>query len=174
VSDNPARKTAFDLVAVYKNGVLINMDSQTPNAVFGEWVRGSGYFGELTLIRPECTWGDSRFDFYLETHDERIFVEVKGVTLEEDGVVRFPDAPSERGIKHLRELARARENGYAAYVFFVIQMESCRYFEPNEATHAAFAAALREAAEAGVGVRAVCCRVEEDLLEISDFAEVRL
>ena len=173
-SDNPNRKTAYDLIAVYKNGMLINMDSQAPNAAFGEWVRESGYFGELTLIRPECVYGDSRFDFYLEAKDRKIFVEVKGVTLEEDGVVRFPDAPTERGIKHLRELTQAVKNGYDAYVFFVIQMESCRWFEPNAVTHEAFAKALREASAAGVAVRAVCCHVEEDSMRLSDFAEVRL
>lgn len=173
-SDNPTRKTAYDLIAVYKNGMLINMDSQAPNAAFGEWVRESGYFGELTLIRPECVYGDSRFDFYLEAKDRKIFVEVKGVTLEEDGVVRFPDAPTERGIKHLRELIRAVKNGYDAYVFFVIQMESCRWFEPNAVTHEAFAKALREASAAGVAVRAVCCHVEEGSMALSDFAEVRL
>ena len=173
-SDNPARKTEYDLVAVYKGEALINIDSQAPNKVFGEWVRSSGYFGDLTLVKPECQYGNSRFDFYLESDQKKIFVEVKGVTLEENGVVLFPDAPTERGVKHLRELTDAVQNGYDAYVFFVVQMENCCYFTPNEVMHPAFAAALREASERGVMVRAVNCLVSENELAILDFVEVRL
>ncbi|MBE6633677.1 MAG: DNA/RNA nuclease SfsA, partial [Ruminococcaceae bacterium] len=135
----------------------------------------SGYFGELTALIPEYRYGDSRLDFYLEnTVGERIFVEVKGVTLEEAGVVSFPDAPTERGIKHLRELARAVEAGYRACVFFVIQMEECAYFTPNRVTHRAFAEALAEAARCGVEICAMNCFVQEDEMRLRGFVEVRL
>ena len=172
-SSNPKRKTAYDLIAVYKGEGLINMDSQAPNRVFGEWAT-KGYFGDLTLIKPECVYGSSRFDFYLESGERRIFVEVKGVTLEQDGVVRFPDAPTERGVKHLRELMAAKEAGYEAYVIFVIQMEHCLYFTPNEETHPAFAEALRKAAEKGVEVIAITCKVTPNSLTAHQLAEVRL
>jgi sugar fermentation stimulation protein A len=173
-SQNPTRKTRYDLVAVYKGDRLINMDSQAPNQVMGEWLSSGGCFGRVSLVKPECFYKNSRFDFYVEADGRRIFIEVKGVTLEKDGVVLFPDAPTERGIKHLRELMDAKENGYEAYVFFVIQMEDCRYFTPNRATHAAFADALTEAAAAGVEIRAVTCRVTEDSLFVLGSAEVRL
>lgn len=173
-SANPARKTCYDLVAVYKGGELINMDSQAPNRVAGEWLSSGGLFENVTLIKPECFYKNSRFDFYVEADGRRIFIEVKGVTLEEDGVVLFPDAPTERGVKHLRELMDAKENGYEAYVLFVIQMQRCRYFTPNRATHAAFADALIEAAAAGVEIRAVTCCVTEDSLSVDRPAEVAL
>ena len=173
-SANPARKTRYDLVAVYKGGELINMDSQAPNRVAGEWLASGGLLENVTLIKPECFYKNSRFDFYVEADGRRIFIEVKGVTLEEDGVVLFPDAPTERGVKHLRELMDAKENGYEAYVLFVIQMQRCRYFTPNRATHAAFADALVEAAAAGVEIRAVTCRVTEDSLRVDRLAEVIL
>ncbi len=173
-SDNTKRKTQFDLVAVYKNDILINMDSQAPNAVFGEWVRQTDFFGEISLVRPEFKYKNSRFDFYLEAGTRKIFVEVKGVTLEENGVVMFPDAPTERGIKHLTELCQAVCDGYEAYLFFVIQMNECKYFMPNEKTHKEFAETLRLASQNGVTVKAVCCNVKEESLEISDFKEVRL
>ena len=172
--ENPNRKTEYDLVAVYKGNRLINLDSQAPNAVFGEWVRESGYFPNLTYVKAEYTYGNSRFDFYLEAGERKIFVEVKGVTLEQNGVVLFPDAPTERGAKHLRELTDAVENGYEAFVFFVIQMDACKYFTPNRTTDPNFALALEQAAARGVELRAVTCRVSEDGLEISDFAEIRL
>ena len=173
-SSNPDRKTPYDLVAVYKKGILINMDSQAPNAVFSEWLKTTDFFGELSLIRPECKFGNSRFDFYLEAGERKIFVEVKGVTLENEGIVLFPDAPTERGVKHLNELAEAICDGYEAYVFFVIQMNGCKYFTPNEKTHKEFADTLRRVSEKGVTVKAVCCSVTENSLEISDFAEVVL
>lgn len=168
-SQNPSRKTEYDLIAVFKNGELINIDSVAPNKVFGEWAKKSCYFGELSLIRPECKYKNSRFDFYLESEIRRIFVEVKGVTLEKDGIVLFPDAPTERGIKHLNELADAVLNGYEAYVFFVAQMKNCGCFMPNESTHPEFAFALRNAERSGVKVRCVNCNVTEDGLEIDDF-----
>ena len=172
--DTGARKTEYDLIAVYKNGKLINIDSQAPNKVFGEWVKGSGYFGELTLIRPECTFRNSRFDFYLETAEKKIFVEVKGVTLENDGVLLFPDAPTERGTKHLRELAEAVKEGYEAYVFFVIQMKDCLYFTPNSKTDKTFAETLKRVSDEGVRVCAVCCDTTPDSLSISDHIKVVL
>ena len=162
---NPARRTAWDLIAVEKGHRLINMDAQAPNRVFEEWARGGGFLPELSLLRPETTYRNSRFDFYWESSAERGFVEVKGVTLEEDGVVRFPDAPTLRGVKHLQELEEARRAGYRTAVCFVIQMENVSWFEPNDRTHPAFGAALRHAAEAGVEVLAMECRVTpEELL----------
>ena len=164
-SGNPARKTQYDLIAVEKGTRLINMDAQAPNRVFEEWARGGGFLPELSLLRPETTHRNSRFDFYWEYSAERGFVEVKGVTLEEDGVVRFPDAPTLRGVKHLQELEEARRAGYRTAVCFVIQMENVSWFEPNDRTHPAFGAALRHAAEAGVEVLAMECRVTpEELL----------
>lgn len=165
-SANPARKTKYDLIAVEKGSLLINMDAQAPNKVFGEWAAAGNFLPGLTLIRPEFTWEDSRFDFLLEDERGRIFVEVKGVTLEEDGEVRFPDAPTERGVKHLHGLRRAVEQGHRAAVFFVVQMKGVTRFRPNDATHPAFGAALREAAENGVGVYACDCRVTPDSLTI--------
>ena len=167
-----ARKTGYDLVAVEKGGLLINMDAQAPNKVFGEWA--GTFLPGLSAMRPEFTWEDSRFDFRLEDQEGAYFVEVKGVTLEENGVVRFPDAPTERGVKHLRGLRRAVEQGYRAAVFFVIQMEGASYFCPNDDTHPAFGAALREAAAAGVGVFAYDCLVAPERMEIHSPVEVRL
>ena len=163
-SSNPARKTKYDLIAVEKGGLLINMDAQAPNKVFGEWAAAGRFLPDLTAIRPEYTWEDSRFDFMLEDPQGRIFVEVKGVTLEEDGEVRFPDAPTERGVKHLRGLRRAVSQGFRAAVFFVIQMKGPTRFRPNDRTHPAFGAALRDAAANGVGVYAYDCRVTPDSL----------
>ena len=173
-SDKPERKTAYDLIAVYKGDKLINMDSQAPNKVFGEWAAASGFFGDAPVIKPECRYGASRFDFYIETAGRKIFAEVKGVTLEQDGIVLFPDAPTERGVKHINELADAVEKGYEAYIFFVSQMKDCRFFTPNRETHPQFADALKCAAEKGVQVKCVNCEVTEDTLTIDDFTEVRL
>lgn len=166
-NNDPKRKTAWDLVAVEKGERLINMDSQASNRVFGEWVRAGKFLRDVTLIRPETKFGDSRFDFYVEAGGKRHFVEVKGVTLEENGVVRFPDAPTQRGVKHLEELIRAHEQGYESWVCFVIQMAGAVRFEPNDATHPVFGAALRKAEKAGVHVLALECRVAPDQLEIS-------
>ena len=168
-SGNPARKTRYDLVAVEKDtpsgALLINMDSQAPNKVFGEWAASGLFRPGLTLLRPETAYGNSRFDYYWEAAGRRGFVEVKGVTLEEDGVVRFPDAPTLRGVKHLEELIAAREAGYEAAVCFVVQMEGMRWLEPNDATHPEFGAALRRAAAAGVEVLALECHVTPGSLE---------
>lgn len=171
-SSSPLRKTEYDLIAVYKNNTLINIDSQAPNKVFGEWVKQSNYFGELTLIKPECTYKNSRFDFYLETEERKIFVEVKGVTLEKDGVVLFPDAPTERGAKHLCELWDAVKEGYEAYVFFIIQIDECLYFTPNSDTDKRFADTLRKVSGEGVNVRALKCTVTPDSLTAKDFVKV--
>lgn len=168
-SANPARKTKYDLVAVEKERpglplLLINMDAQAPNRVFGEWAEH--FLPEPAVVRPEFTWEDSRFDFRLDTPQGPFFVEVKGVTLEEDGEARFPDAPTERGIKHLRGLRRAVEQGCRAAVFFVVQMKGPVRFRPNDAAHPAFGAALREAAAAGVGVFARDCLVTPESLTL--------
>lgn len=171
---NPDRKTAYDLIAVEKAGLLINMDAQAPNKAFGEWAAAGRFLPGLTAIRPEFTWEDSRFDFLLEDGAGKIFVEVKGVTLEEDGEVRFPDAPTERGVKHLRGLRRAVEQGHRAAVFFVVQMKGPVRFRPNDLTHPAFGNALRDAEAHGVGVYAYDCRVSPDELEIDAPVAVAL
>ena len=173
-TNNPARKTLYDVIAVYKGDRLINMDSQAPNRVFKEWLEEGHGFPNLTRIQPECRYQNSRFDFYLEADGRPTFVEVKGVTLEENGVVLFPDAPTERGVKHINELIEAVQQGYDAYIFFVVQMEDCDYFTPNRATHPAFADALRRAAQSGVHIRAVNCHVSENTLAIGDYVKVVL
>ncbi len=171
-SDNPERKTKWDLIAVEKETGrgkrLINMDSQIPNRVVQEWIEAGNLFPDVSLVRPETTYGNSRFDLYVEAGERRIFIEVKGVTLEEDGVCRFPDAPSDRAVKHLEELIRAKKEGYEAYVFFVIQMKGVSYFTPNTDTHPAFAEALRRAKEAGVEILAYDCNVTPDSIVVSD------
>ena len=173
-AERPGRKTPYDLIAVEKGELLINMDAQAPNRVFGEWAAEGGFLPGLTALRPEFTWEDSRFDFRLEDRQGFYFVEVKGVTLEEDGLVRFPDSPTERGVKHLRGLRRAVEQGYRAAVFFVVQMKGPRLFQPNDSTHPAFGQALREAAAAGVGVYAYDCLVTPDSLNLDAPVEVEL
>ena len=173
-AENPARKTRYDLVAVEKERpggapVLINMDAQAPNRVFQEWAETGGFVPELSLLRPEKTYGASRFDFYWEQSGSgrRGFVEVKGVTLEEGGHARFPDAPTQRGVKHLEELMACRRNGYEAAICFVIQMAGMVDFSPNDQTHPAFGEALRRAAEAGVEIMARGCRVTPDSMEMA-------
>jgi sugar fermentation stimulation protein A len=170
-STNPKRKTRFDLVAVEKkrdnlSPLLINMDAQAPNQVFGEFARSGKFLPELTLVTAEKTFGHSRFDFYLERSEEKIFVEVKGCTLEEGGVCRFPDAPTERGTKHVHELISCLEQGYRAFLCLVVQMEGMTEFRPNDETDPAFGKALREASQAGVIVKAYQCHVEPDGMEI--------
>ena len=173
-SDNSNRKTRYDLIGVEKGARKINMDSQAPNQVFGEWARGGGFRSDLRKLQSETTYGNSRFDFYWESSEKRGFVEVKGVTLEEDGVVLFPDAPTQRGIKHLEELVAAKVAGYDAAVCFVIQMEGVKCFRPNDRTHPEFGAALRKAAQAGVEILAVDCTVERDSLQIRGRVPVEL
>lgn len=173
-SDNPARKTQYDLIAVEKGTLLVNMDAQAPNQVFREWAEAGNFQEGLTLLRPETTWGDSRFDFYWEAGERRGFVEVKGVTLEEDGHACFPDAPTERGVKHLNELARCQADGYEAAVCFVLQMAGMKDFAPNDRTHPAFGDALRQAAQAGVRIMARECAVTPDSLTIGAAVPVLL
>ena len=173
-SSNPDRKTAYDLVAVQKGERLINMDSQIPNKVVEEWLWKKELFHDLVLVRPETKYGKSRFDFYLETKEDKIFMEVKGVTLEEDGVVRFPDAPSERAVKHVDELIQATEAGYKAYILFVIQMKDVKYFAPNENTHPEFAEALRMAKQAGVKILAYDSHVTKSGIVLGKSVEIRL
>lgn len=164
ISDNPNRKTKYDLISVYKEGLgLVNIDSQAPNKVVKEWLERQGY----DTIKPEYTYGNSRLDFYMEKAGEKYLLEVKGCTLEIDGVGYFPDAPTERGVKHLRELAKAAGEGYHAMAAFVIQMEGVQEVRPNVATHEEFGVALKEAQEAGVEVLPLCCKVTEDELWIS-------
>ena len=171
-SRNPARKTKYDLIAVEKGDLLINMDSQAPNKVAAEYL--PRLLPGLTALRPETAFGSSRFDFYAEAGGERWFIEVKGVTLEEDGAALFPDAPTQRGVKHLQELRRCVDQGYRACVLFVVQMKGVRYVAPNQATHPEFAQALRAAAAHGVRVEAVDCLVTPDTLVPDQPVEVRL
>lgn len=173
-NDNPARKTKLDLITVEKNQYLINMDSQAPNQAVREWLEAGNLFSKEAKIYPEKTYGESRFDFYIEDGERRAFMEVKGVTLEDDGVCRFPDAPTERGIKHIRELQKCLEEGYEAYILFVIQMSPVKYLEPNDQTHKAFGDALREAAKAGLQVLARDCHIEIDEMKIMNEVEVKL
>lgn len=163
-SNNTNRKTKYDLIAVQKGDRLINMDSQVVNKIALEFI--PKLFNNISFIKPECKYGNSRFDIYIETDTEKVFVEVKGVTLENDGVVRFPDAPTERGIKHLKELQKAVTAGFKAYVLFVVQMSDVKYFEPNRETHPQFADALKQASDNGVIPLAYDCAVTPDTIEI--------
>lgn len=179
VSDNPNRKTKFDLIAVEKkvesSTLLINMDSQAPNAAVKEWLAsGVSPFGQIDLLKPECRHGNSRFDFYLECNKRKIFIEVKGVTLEDDGVVLFPDAPTERGVKHVHELIQCHAEGYETYILFVVQMERARYFTPNRKTHPEFADALCEAKQADVELLAYMCTVSPDEMKMDKPLEIKL
>lgn len=163
LSDNPARKTRYDLIAVYREERLINMDSQAPNKAAMEYI--PTLFPHASLVRPEYRLGDSRLDFYIETErGGRVYMEVKGVTLFEDDVALFPDAPTERGVKHIRELISCAEAGDEAVLLFVIQAKGLACLKPNDVTHPAFGAALREAAGKGVRVLAVDCLVTEDAM----------
>lgn len=193
------RKTKYDLIAVEKaveslpvhgvaekSGVihstptnkkrtlLINMDSQAPNKVVQEWLVAREPFGKITYLKPECKHGDSRFDFYLETETRKMFIEVKGVTLEENGVVMFPDAPTERGVKHVQELCHCLKEGYEAAIIFVVQMSGMRYFTPNRRTHLAFAEALERAEACGVRMLALSCAVTPDSLAINGEIPIHL
>lgn len=172
-SDNPSRKTKYDLITVRKGGHLINMDSQAPNIAVKEWLL-SGGLGAVENVRSETTHGDSRFDFSFTLNGKQCFLEVKGVTLENDGICAFPDAPTERGTKHLRGLQKCVEEGFGGYVLFVIQMSDVIYLHPNDVTDPDFGKALREAAAAGVQVLAVDCAVTEDSMIIRNFVPVVL
>lgn len=170
---SPARKTRYDLIAVQKGNRLINMDSQAPNAAVKEWLLHGG-LGNIQNLKPETTFGGSRFDFSFTLDGQQCFLEVKGVTLENDGICAFPDAPTQRGAKHLRELAALSKQGYGTYVLFVIQMADVKLLHPNDATDPAFGKALREAAAAGVRVLAYDCTVSPDSMVIHQSVEVRL
>ena len=172
-SHNPNRKTKYDLITVKKGERLINMDSQAPNIAAGEWLKGGG-LGEIENLKAETFHGDSRFDFSFTLDGQPCLLEVKGVTLENDGVCAFPDAPTERGAKHLRGLTEAKKAGFGAFVLFVVQMADVKYLHPNDATDPAFGAALREAAENGVVVMAVDCAVTEDTMVIRQRIPVKL
>lgn len=173
-SDNPARKTAYDLVAVWKGERLINMDSQAPNPILAEYLPESGLFGPAARIRPEFAHGDSRFDFLVEDGEKRHLIEVKGVTLERDNVAYFPDAPTERGVKHIHGLIQAREEGFESWICFVVQMAGIRALRPNEETHPAFGEALRQAQAAGVRILALGCRVRPGEVQIAYSIPVEL
>lgn len=166
-NDSETRATAYDLVAVDKAGRLVNMDSTAPNKAAGEWLRAGGLYRDVSLVKPEKTFGNSRFDFYVESASgEKAFIEVKGVTLERDGVAAFPDAPSERALKHVEELIEACRQGYEAYLLFVIQMKGVSFVEPNMDTQPAFGEALKRARRAGVRLLAYDCLVREDSMEM--------
>lgn len=173
-SSNPARKTRYDLISVYKKGRWINMDSQAPNKAAEEWLLKGGLFPEEISVHREKTYGNSRFDLYIESSERKGFMEVKGVTLEEENTVRFPDAPTERGVKHVRELIRCVREGYEAYLLFVIQMKDVKVFQPNWETHPEFGEVLREAEKAGVKLLAYDCLVGDDFMEIRDPVPVDL
>ncbi|RGT75271.1 DNA/RNA nuclease SfsA [Ruminococcus sp. AF18-22] len=173
-NESEKRRTKWDLIAVQKERRLINMDSQIPNKIVKEWIEAGGMFEDVTLIQTEKTYKNSRFDLYVETGKRKIFIEVKGVTLEENGVCRFPDAPSERAVKHVRELCEAKKEGYEAYIFFVVQMQGVRYFTPNIDTHPAFAETLKEAVQKGVHIVAYDCTVGTDCIEIRQKVPVIL
>lgn len=174
-SSNPARKTAYDLICVNKKGRgLINMDSQIPNKAALEWVKAGHLFPEKVQVTPEKTYGNSRFDLYVCSEKRKAFIEVKGVTLESDNIARFPDAPTERGVKHLKELIHCMQEGYEAYLLLVIQMKGVDRFEPNWETHREFGETLQEAKKAGVHILAYDCLVEPDRMEIQDPVPVCL
>jgi sugar fermentation stimulation protein A len=173
-SSNPARKTKYDIICVNKAGRLINMDSQIPNRAAEEWLKSGGLFPEEIEVFREKTYGNSRFDLYVESKQRKAFIEVKGVTLEQDNVARFPDAPTLRGIKHMEELMRCQQDGYKAYLLFVIQMKGIERFEPNWETHREFGETLVRAANAGVHILARDCAVTEDSIELQDVVPVCL
>jgi sugar fermentation stimulation protein A len=173
-TDKANRKTKYDVISVWKGDRLINMDSQAPNRAFLEYLQSGRYIDGITHIKPEAKHGDSRFDFYVEAGKRKLFIEVKGVTLEENGVVLFPDAPTLRGVKHLNELAECVRAGYEAHVIFVVQMANVRYFTPNNKTHSDFGQALSRAVAAGVKAAAFDCKVGLDSLTIGDFVPIKL
>lgn len=179
VADNPERKTKYDLIAVEKQRVgktplLVNIDSQIVNDAAEECLLKGKLFSKDAIVRREVKFGNSRFDFYIEDGNRKVFLEVKGVTLEYDGIAAFPDAPTERGIKHIYELMQCMQEGYEAYILFVIQMKEIHMFHPNDATHQAFGDALREAAKAGVKILAKDCKVTKDSIELDEAISVQL
>jgi sugar fermentation stimulation protein A len=172
--DCSSRRTKYDLISVFKGDRLINMDSQVPNKVFSEWARDKGFFKDIRILKPEQKYENSRFDFYMEDGNKKIFVEVKGVTLEEKGVAMFPDAPTERGLKHLNELASCIDEGYEAYVVFIIQMKDVLYFTPNAKTDRIFAETLAKVRDKGVKILALDCEVTPDSITGRNLVDINL
>lgn len=170
--DSKIRKTKFDLISVYKGNRLINIDSQVPNKMFSEWVKLGNLFKDIKVFKSEVFYKNSRFDFYVEYEDKKAFIEIKGVTLENEGVVLFPDAPTSRGVKHLKELVSAREEGYEAYVIFIVQMEGVKYFTPNYETHKEFGDTLSFCKNNGVNILAFDSVVLKDEIYIKDSVKV--
>lgn len=173
-ADNPNRSTKYSLIAVQKGPRIINMDSQAPNKAVYEWLLCGHLIQDAVKIKPEQVYENSRFDFYIEAPGRKVFIEVKGVTLEEEGVVLFPDAPTERGVKHITELSKCLLEGYEAYILFVVQMEGVKYFKPNDRTHKEFGEALRLAQEQGVHVLAMDCLVETNSMVLNELVPVVL
>lgn len=173
-SNNPDRKTKYDLICVNKSGRWINMDSQIPNKAAEEWILKGGLFPEEIVLKREKVYGNSRFDLYVESDRRKAFIEVKGVTLEDEDVARFPDAPTVRGVKHIEELIHCMEDGYEAYLLFVIQMKGIKRFAPNWNTHPLFGETLRNAQKAGVKILAYDCLVKEDMIEIQEPVPIDL
>ena len=179
VSDNPNRKTKYDLIAVEKERenlppLLVNMDSQIPNDAAEEYLLHCNLFSENAVIKREVTYGKSRFDFYIEDGKRKAFLEVKGVTLENDGIVSFPDAPTERGIKHINELVKCIDDGYEAYIFFVVQMKGIKLFRPAKELHPEFADALKNAEKAGVKIIVRDCIVTPDSMTVDKETEYEI
>jgi len=172
--DETKRKTKYDLISVYKGRRLVNIDSQVPNKLFREWAERNQFFGEDATIRSEFTYGQSRFDFYVESGARKILIEIKGVTLEEHRVALFPDAPTQRGVKHIQELQQALDKGMEAYLVFIIQMQGVHYMSPDWRTHPEFGQALVQAEKAGLKIMALDCQLGEDWIEAREFVEVRL
>lgn len=173
-SDNPNRKYKYSLVTVKKGERLVNMDSQAPNKIIGEWLEKGGLFCDIKLLKAESTYKSSRFDFYCEHGQKRAFIEVKGVTLENDGVVSFPDAPTKRGTKHVNELIDCISEGYEAYIIFAVQMKDVLYFKPNEENDPDFAKALKHAQSSGVKIIAIDCEVTEDSIIAKNKIDVKI
>jgi len=173
-TNNPRRKTLYDLVAVEKGTKLINMDSQAPNKVFEEYLRSNAFIDSPEIIKPEYKWGNSRFDFFVKKEGREFLIEVKGVTLETYGECYFPDAPTQRGVKHIYELIAACDAGYEACIVFIAQMSDAKFVAPNDVTHPEFGKALRTAGEKGVKILAFNCEVSPETLEIKDAIPVKL
>ena len=171
---NPKRKTNFSLISVLKGDMLINIDSHVPNKAMHKWLLQGNLFEDAENIKPEYNYGDSRIDFFIEAKDKKILLEVKGVTLEDDGVAMFPDAPTERGVHHIHQLIKAKAEGYESYIVFVIQMNTAKYFAPNYKTHPEFGEALKEAKEKGVHILAYTCYVTPDSIAINNSCPIKL
>lgn len=172
--EGAARKTSYDLIAVYRDGLLFNTDSQSPNKIVYEYIKSGGIFQNSIFVKPECKYGQSRFDFYIETENKKIFAEVKGVNFLKGDTAYFPDAPTERGVKHIYELCSCVEEGYEAYIIFVAQTEAAKCVAPNDNTHKEFGDALRYAALNGVNIAAFNCIVEENFISINKEISVCL